>query len=504
MIYKGIKGKITAFLLATSMVFSLSSCGLIIVNDVSDKQDKTEDEDNRVEEKNDDASAETTISYVKYTASENGLELSREYMSKLPKRDYEGAVFFITTPSSDYIAPEDTLTSVSKLSIERNAMVEELLNVEIITSVENTDTMLTNVKQAIASDSYYSDLLMIPIYMIGQFRKDETILNLRTLPFFDIDQPYFNKESSEMTSGGYTTYGVAGHASISPSSFSVVYMNKPLLEMAGVEPATIYDMAEDGEWTWDELLKCTSAVASLNESGQAGREFYTITAQNTASRLPDLIFKASGNDFIRAGKRRIPTLGFNERTAKTTLDNIATIYNDPKSITDPSAGAIGCFSSGESAFLIDYLSIMPDITNADADWGLLPLPKQEEGDDYRTLISNSELVFAVPKNHTNGEFAAITLSALNAASYGYIYDEYVNYSMLNVLRDNDSVNMLDMLLDTASFDFALAFGNAYPEIADATYKLIRATAKSNDLADKFGDLMIKANAVMSKEFDLRY
>jgi len=147
------------------------------------------------------------------------------------------------------------------------------------------------------------------------------------------------------------------------------------------------------------------------------------------------------------------------------------------------------------------MSWMP---GAKADWGVLPLPKGKEADDYRTLISNTELVFAVPKNHTNGEIPAIILSALNAASYGHIYDEYVNYHMAEVLRDNDSINMLEMILTTASFDFALAFGNAYPTIASATYRLIRDCAATNNLDDYFTDRRTTAQTTLKEYFPLKH
>ncbi|MBQ4354741.1 MAG: extracellular solute-binding protein [Clostridia bacterium] len=500
MLKKKLAAGITAVLLASAMLLNTTSCGLIIINDVSQRQENESDsEGSETEQK----PSHTQKDYIKYENPLDGKALSMQYLEALPARDYEGAVFIITTPSADYIAPQDTELAMSRLAVERNRQVEELYNLTLITSVTKTDTMLTELKQNVAADSYYSDLLMMPIYTVGQFRKDDTLINLRSIPFFDITKPYFNTESSDMTSGGYMTYGVAGEASISPDSFSAVYMNKELLLTAGIDPAYLYDLAEEGSWTWDNLLRCTAAVTELNTSGEAGREYYTVTAESTASRLPDLIFKSAGHDFIRTGRRSIPVVAFRANTAKTVLDQIAAIYNDPKAITDSTAGAVSCFSKGESAFLIEYLSVMPSISSAASDWGVLPLPKGDEKDDYRTLIANTELVFGVPVNHTNGEYAGIILSALNAASCGYIYDAYVEYNMLHVLRDNESVNLLDMLLDTASFDFALAFGNAYPEIANVTYKLVRSTAKSNDLEDKFAKLLDAANAVLQKEFDLR-
>ena len=326
-------------------------------------------------------------------------------------------------------------------------------------------------------------------------------MNMRTIPFFDLDQPFFYSESSDMTSGGYSTYAIAGDASISPSSFSAVFMNTGLLETAGVDKDLIYEWAEKNQWTWDKLLTCADAVRGLNETGA---NYYTVTSQNPAQRLPDLIFKACGHNFVESAKRRIPQIRYKAENVQPVMDTLAAIYNDSNAIIDSTVNAVGIFSSGQSAFLIDYLYVMSWLTNSGTNWGLLPLPVENEGDNYKTLISNNELIFAIPKNHTNSEFAAITLSALNAASYGYIYDEYVNYNLVNTLRDNGSTKMLSRILDTASFDFALAFGNKYSDIADATYKLIRKCAATNDLETYYRDAVDKANKFLRVDFDLKY
>ena len=491
--------RITAIALTAVSLF-LQSCGLIIVNDMThetemESADESGAETNRTER-------ETSEPYVKYEDDGGGIELAMEYLDSLPKRDYDGAVFFITTPSADYIAPQDTSSAVSRLAVERNRIVEEKLNIKLITSVDTTDNMLTGVKNAIAAETYYTDLMMLPIYQIGTFKAENTLTNMRSIPFFDLEQPFFYRESSDMSSGGYTTYAIAGDASISPSSFSAVYMNTTLLESAGIEKEIVYEWAEDGKWTWDKLLLCTESVKKLGSD--TGVHYYSVTSQNNAQRLPDLVFKSFDIDFVASERRKVPMIGFTVESAQDVMDVLAKIYNDSKSITDSTAGAAGIFSNGESTFLIEYLYVMSWLTNSRTEWGLLPIPKGEIKDDYKTLIANNELVFAIPKNHTNTEFAAMTLSALNAASYGYIHDEYVNYSMINMLRDNSSTKMLSLILDTASFDFALAFGNKYSAVADATYKLIRKCAASNDLDKYYKNSVERANKVLNEEFGLKY
>lgn len=489
-----------ALALSVAFMLSATSCGFIIVNDMTRTDDETE-----VSEREDETGTYTAEEFTPYTAEVDNYALSRQYLAELPERDYGGEVFFITTPSAEFIDPDDVGSVVSRLAVERNEDVEELFGVTIITSVTDASTMLSELAQSVAADSYYTDLLMIPVYMIGNFRAADTLINMRTLPFFDIEQPYFNKDSSDMTSGGYSTYGVAGHASIAPSSFSAMFMNKDILTEAGLDPYSLYSEAKNGTWTWDRATEIIEAVRTCNaeRDGNGQSAYYTVTAQNTADRLPDLVFISEGNDYVKTGKRSVPVIGYTVKSAQKAMDILADIYNDAHSITDSTAGAINCFSNGESAILVDYLYVMSWMTGASADWGVLPLPKGSEDEEYRTLISNTELVFAVPKNHTNGEVPAIILSALNAASYGYIYDEYVDYHMEHVLRDNDSVNMVDMIFDTASFDFALAFGNAYPTVAASTYRLIRDCAATNNLADYFADRKTVAQSTLRKYFPLK-
>ena len=487
--------RILAAALSAVTILSATSCGFIVVNDVSGRQT------GKSGEAEGDDSPETAVKvteFTKYRTREDAKAISDGYLDELPARDYEGAVFFLTTPDASYIAPDDTESVLSRLAVQRNAEIEERYNISLLTAVEDGDTMFNALVQEIAAGSFYTDLLMIPLFQVGEYKMANVLLNMRSAPFFDLDQPYFNAESSDMTSGGYTTYGVAGDASISPSDLSAVYMNKAILAEAGVDAYSFFRMTGEGTWTWDRLLEAAEAVASLGDCT-------TISAESLDSRLPDLVFKSMGNQFVLAGERKVPIVGFSLHGVQPTMDVLERIYSDSHSAVRDASDAIVSFAEGKTAFHIEYLYAMPWLTNAAADWGLLPLPKaSEDQEEYKTLVDNDTLIFAIPKNHTNAEIPAIILSALNAASSGYMYDAFVDYNMLNILRDNDSVNMLDLILDTASFDFALAFGTSYPTIANATYRLIRSCAPTNNLAESYSARRQEANKVMRQYFDLTY
>ena len=481
--------------LALLLLFSLASCGFIVVNDLAGDAPADETETAPVE-----TVTRGEKTYKRYVPV--GRTMAEEYLDALPERDYGGSVFFITTASKNTIAPDEAGTTLSRLNVERNAIVSDRLNIALIFSVADGDTMLAQMKQAVASASYYTDLLLFPTYMTGDFRAADTLMNMRTLPFFDITAPYFNQSSSDMTSGGFATYAVAGDACLSPDHFAALYVNKSLLREAGIDdPDTLYADAAAGRWTYDELLNVTAAVNTMN--AENGTSYHTVTTQDLAARFPDLVFASAGNRYVMTGTRTVPSVGFTARSVQTTLDTLFKLYQDPDAVLTGGANEIAVFSNGDTAFLAEYLDILPWFRDSALEWGVLPLPKGRETDEYRTLISENQLIFGIPANHTTPEMASITLSALNAASYGYIYEEYVNEAFWNILRDNDTANMLDLILSSASYDFALAFGHAYPSVGDATYRLIRSAAATNDLGDKADALIKKANEDLKANFKFK-
>ena len=484
-----------ALFCAAAVLLSLDSCGFIVVNDISSRGTQSGANEEGGEG---DETAKPSTGYVKYTNRTDAKAAADAYLDSLPARDYDGAVFFTVTPTKAYFAPDDTETVLSRLVVQRNAEVSEKLNITMLTDEIAADSLLKQLDNAIASGSFLTDLLLIPFGQVGIFKATNTLLNMRSAPFFDLNQPFFYEESSESTSGGYATYAVAADATVSPSDFSAVYFNRTVLEIAGVEPADLYRSVTEGKWTWDRFL---TAIEAVNATGGVN----SVSAESLSERVPDLVFYSCGNEFILTGTRKVPVIGYTARTAKGAMDILEKLYADENARLREYPEAVNGFAEGASAFHLEYLYAMSWLTNSAADWGILPLPKENEtAERYRTLMPPEAQVFAIPKNHTNAEIPAIVLSALCAASDGYIYDAFVDYNMLNVLRDNDSVNMLDLILDTPAFDFAVAFGGAFPAVANATYKLVRKCAATNTLADDFTALRTQANQVMKQNFDLSY
>ncbi|MBQ7921528.1 MAG: hypothetical protein IJ325_02995 [Clostridia bacterium] len=488
------KIRFAAFAAALSLLSS-TGCSLFVNNDISDMLFGNSRETEEIIET---SPPETTTPFTPYTPEEDYAALGRSYLKSLPSLTFNSTSFFITTPDRSYISPDVLTTTMSQKAYERNQELEELYDITLFTSIANADTIYEECKAANSSGTYYTDFMMLPLYMLGSFRAAGILENLRSLPYLDMSAPYFYAESAEMCSAGYDTWGIAGHASTSPADFSAVYFNKELV--AEMQMETPYAKVLDGSWTWDEYFAYTAALQQYNDLN--GTSYYSSTTQYAAGRLPDLIYVSLGNSFVQSGEMLIPVIDFTEETVAGALDVSNRIFKDPLAITSDTANASAVFSEGRSLFFIDHVYVADWLANAEANWGVLPLPKASAEDDYRTLVSNTSLVFTVPAGTVNNEMVSVILSAINALSYHQLYDEYVNHAMIYTLRDNSSVNMLDIIFDTPAFDFSLSVGNAYPNIARGTYALIRDVFKAGEIPDKFEDTVSNANMILAEHFPL--
>ncbi len=485
--YKRLYATLTLML----MLLSLPSCGRIIIEDISSIGGEVVDVPDT-----DETYVTPNIPSAEYSkyGGESGKRQTQKYLDELEKTDCGGASLFIAAPSREYISPDDGATELSRLAVERNAAVEQLINVKMITSAVNCGTMAKELERSALAGTGRYDLLMLPLNEVGRFAVDDLLIDMRSVAIIDMEKPYFNISSAEAASFGDAVYAVAGDASIMPTSFPAVYMNTKILRDAGLEPERLYSNAARGEWTWDDLIMYSEAVAVLGM-------FNTVTSQSMAGSFADAVFVASGNSYLGRNEKGETVVGYDPERAENAVARISAVMSDPAAIISSERNSVGDFAAGRTAFAFEHLYVMSWLINSDADWGVLPLPKNSEKGDYRSLITNDAFMFAIPTVCRDTETAAITVAALNAASEGYIYEQFVRYSMNNVLRDNDSVNMLDIILDSAVFDRGITYDERFPSLA-AIAGLVRDSVESEDWAETYEIMVKEANKILADELPI--
>ena len=447
-----------------SVMLFLQSCSLIIINDpTADGRDPLDTDDSYETVQ----PADPSLGDIppKVDSDKTHRAYADAYLKSVSDNGYDlaGTTVFISTPYESVIGDESQPDVYSKAKYERNRAVEKALGIRLATTVTDATALFDSLQSSIKADEYFADLILLPQKDIGTFAAANLLFNLRSAPFLDLTQPYFDAASVDAATAAHKTYAVAGPASFEETALSAVYFNRSLLEQHGLDMP--YASVYNGTWTWDEFFRYCAAVSDIN--GVTDTRIYSYSTQYAAPYTPANVFFSCGGTFVNSRVGSTPKIAFSQEDSDPA-NVITRLYTDLNRNRDTENGLNG-FYTGQSMFLLDRLYLMSWIPNSEDDWGILPMPKlSEEQKDYISLADESVLFFAMQKNTINAETASVVLSALNAASYGVLTDAYVDLALRNMLRDNDSANMLEIIAHSRTYDFALSFGPANDALVSAT------------------------------------
>ena len=153
---------------------------------------------------------------------------------------------------------------------------------------------------------------------------------------------------------------------------------------------------------------------------------------------------------------------------------------------------------------IQYL--MEDTMRSMSDeYGVLPFPKLTEDQEYMTYVLPRHGGFMLPKTLTDEKAGMIgyVVECLSAYSYKELRPAIYDVALTTKgVRDEESVGMIDLILDSRRYDFvgALQYGGSFVFTQDKTYRNLLA-AKNKDItsfyesnksaADKYIEDLVK-------------
>lgn len=458
--------KVSLFLILVFML-ELCSCGLVVIN-----YDKINAENNKPSETGSasispegTSEPDVTLDIVENDHSNK----IKQNLSKIPSADYNNNVFKITSPDTSSLSPDGQLEFLSEAAMTRNNYISEKHNISLVASKVDMEVYYEEVNTAVKSGMYYSDLMMVPQEMISAFAAGNLILNMRSMPGLDFDAEFFNSDSVGAAAGGFDSYAIAGPASIYPFSLPAVFFNKELCSLSSENP---YSLVKSGDWTWDKFFEI-SIYATDNEY------HFSWGTTELDDAVYDAAFVSCGMNFIDSGIMKVPSLAFDADSSASAVEIIKKLYSDPNTIRVNSK-AKDYFNEGNGFFYFERLSAMTELKGSKTEWGILPMPKISAETDYYSLTGGESLFFACPATVSTPDKSAVILMSLNAASDGIISDAYIGYIQYNFLRDNESANMLEYIINGTVYDFSYTFGTKYTSIADGTYNAVRNAAKTEE------------------------
>lgn len=477
-----VKKQLLAFLLLVSLLSSIS-CGDAATPDETTAQtpDGTE------------TTAEETIS------------------DNLPDADFGGYEFrlFVPENSKDSYTPEsETGEIVDDAIYRRNRTVEERFKIKL-TSVSsgktNSDEHLAEIRKLIEAGEDAADMVLGTGKKLSTLALEGYFLNIRDIEHLDFTKPWWSSGLVDDLTFNGKMFTCSNNLSYDEFAGSKVYFfNKQLIENYRLDNP--YDLVFDGKWTLDRLISMTKdTYEDLNGNGSPDENdrygMLTTISHNAWS-------VALGIPEWQKNKDTIDIVAMSNRMLEA-FDKIHDWYFNSKGLRTYSSGKDEnmqeirkIFGEGRAVFSFGFIGWSgSEYRDSDVDYGIIPYPKFDETqENYRVFLGvNSINMFSIPITVTNTDRTGVILEALSAEGYRQVIPTYYEIALKDkYLRDEESVQMLDLITASRTISFSymydnygksgLGFGNCFTSSYKDSYATFYA-AQENAVKSRIADVL---------------
>ncbi len=377
--------------------------------------------------------------------------------------DYEGYTFRALTYESgnkdhqywnSYIDINDTTGEVlNDAAFERNAQVEERLNVEIIcieqgrageTTALFKESVLTGVDEYDLAIPFSTET-MYSLIMEG------CLYNIYDMQYIDLDKPYYLRSLTDTFTINDKLFFVTGDAFCTMRGSNYIYYNVPLWQEYALEDP--YEIVRAGEWTLDKCFSLIEGTAvDMNGDGNFDlADRYGIIGIPTT--MAYCFATGDGTCF------RVTEDGY--EVPVTSERNISLVDKMLYHMANPDAyfgkdseniSMIEMFNDGRALMFFSGSSVTL-LRDTEFQSGLLPFPKYDESqEEYISLMAGGLTI--VPPTIQDADRTGAIIEALNSASANTVKEAfYQQYVENKVLQDEGSQEMFRLVMENGRYDF---------------------------------------------------
>lgn len=384
----------------------------------------------------------------------------------LPSKDFKGADYTILVSAhtggnkfNDFAYDEKAGTILDDAIYRRNEAVGQKYSVNVVTIEDFADTPAAPVlinRNHSAGDNKY-DAAVVLAYDVSVLAYDGKLSNLNSLPFVDLKNPWWDQKANEdLSIRDLIFYTLGDYAIFANRMTSCVLFNKKIAREK--ELGNYYEMVLNGTWTFDILSNDAKKVSEdLNGDGKID---YTdryglhtwndaIYAMVNAAGCKCCTINDDGEIVLTLGGERVYSviekyMGLYDSSEYVVNFQVDPIYDDYES-----------FRQGHALFSMTLLKECEEARASETEFGVLPYPKFDgEQEEYYNSVAPWHINFiCVPAAVADEDFSGFVLEALCRESATTIVPAYYDKTLVgNGVRDDESIEMLDVIFSTRCFD----------------------------------------------------
>ena len=388
----------------------------------------------------------------------------------LPNTDFEGAAVTImsalvegtatSTRFAEFLYDEELAgEGVNDAVLNRNNIVEDLLNVDIVSDDIAGNTIANTLKKQTKAGDTAVDVYTPYMENLLTIITEGYLINLYDMPVMDIENEWWDTAINRDLGIAGKVYMQGGDILLSSKELHCYLgVNRKILSDYGIEMP--YQLVFDGIWTMDAMYDlCCDLTVDLNGDGilnQNDQFGYTHTKDSAYWMFVD-----AGGRIAALNESGKPELTGAMEQNVAVLEKMAKIYADPTIFYDV-AKMPEQWTTNREMFMNDQVAMQPaSIYNLQtrremvSDFGILPYPKYDENQqEYMNCPTSFRMqCITVPVTETKLDCVGSVLEALAYHSKDTTVEAYYEANLQGkVSRDEESAQMLDIIFSTITYD----------------------------------------------------
>ncbi len=380
------------------------------------------------------------------------------------KLDFGGETITVLTRSdeefiNEIYAAEQTADTMNDAIFARNRKVEEQLgvNIEVISRegdyAHRNDFNSSVVREVMAGTTEF-DVISYYAYSMPEIAIQNVLYNLNDIKYLDLTKPWWHQMFIENAEIYGKLYAVSGDINLSTVSYRMaMFFNKGLAE-SYLPDVDIYKTVLDGKWTQEYLIGLTKDIyqdLNGNDTKDDG-DFFGLDINHGLDPFP----VGAGITYTKkTADGGYEWNLFNEKN-NTIIERFYEAYNANNGIFFIDKSDDNRFIENQIIFTIAKLNYTDKLRDSNEDFGILPLPKYDERQEqYYSLANDNYSQIAVPATCENPDMVGAFLELMGEYSYKMVTPKYYEVAMKGkYLRDDESCQMFDIIVEGAWYDFA--------------------------------------------------
>ena len=402
-------------------------------------------------------------------------ETAESFDPGLPERDFGGRTFTFMTKNSATWSDwkESSIWSegmngevLNDAVFERNNYVAETYNIELVEYGPDSGKLSSEAANAVTAGDATYDVIMPPLNVAGELLKKGYLLDLTQVDNMNLEQKWWDERSIADLSIAHKLYMVSGDLStLNHDATWCTMINLQLI--ADYDLKKPYEYVANDEWTFD-TYKTMCSTASRDLDGDGDFDSDDAIANLTQNENATAMLVTFGYHLIDKDENDLPvfTLDGNERV-DDILRNVSEFMNDKTvSLNYHQYGSLGyhllttkMFEENRGLFWITNLQMVIRLREMETDFGIAPCPKYDEAqENYRNVVWFVGSYATIPVSVADPGESGFILEALAAKSREILRPAYYEVALsMKYLRDEESITMLDLVIDNRAYELEHAF-----------------------------------------------